>query len=101
MKSFSSLKDSALKTLENKWGQFVAITRSSELMNGHKWEFFLFSLSFIGWFLLSILTLGIGFLWSTPYYMSAKSAYYHGLLEDEANKEPYGQDDYVKVMPTE
>lgn len=25
MKSFSSLKDSALKTLENKWGQFVAI----------------------------------------------------------------------------
>jgi len=26
MKSFSSLKDSALKTLENKWGQFVAIT---------------------------------------------------------------------------
>ena len=24
MKSFSSLKDSALKTLENKWGQFVA-----------------------------------------------------------------------------
>lgn len=26
MKIFSSLKDSALKTLENKWGQFVAIT---------------------------------------------------------------------------
>ena len=26
MKSFSSLKDSALKTLENKWGQFVTIT---------------------------------------------------------------------------
>ena len=26
MKSFSSLKDSALKTLENKWGQFVDIT---------------------------------------------------------------------------
>lgn len=26
MKSFSCLKDSALKTLENKWGQFVAIT---------------------------------------------------------------------------
>ena len=79
----------------------AAITRSSELMNGHKWEFFLFSLSFIGWFLLSILTFGIGFLWSTPYYMSAKSAYYHGLLEDEANKKPYGQDDYVKVLPTE
>ena len=51
----------------------AAITRSSELMNGHKWEFFLFSLSFIGWFLLSILTLGIGFLWSTPYYICRRN----------------------------
>ncbi len=44
-----------------------AIQRSQELMQGHKSELFVLGLSFIGWFLLCILTLGIGFVFLIPY----------------------------------
>ncbi len=66
----------------------AAITRSSKLMDGHKLDFFLFSLSFIGWALLAILTFGIGFLWLVPYYSTAKAAFYHELLEEEKRNRP-------------
>ena len=66
----------------------AAITRSSKLMYGHKLDFFLFSLSFIGWALLAILTFGIGFLWLVPYYSTAKAAFYHELLEEEKRNRP-------------
>lgn len=61
----------------------AAITRSSQLMKGHKMQYFWFALSFIGWYLLAALTLGIGFLWLIPYYLTAKAAFYHELLEEE------------------
>ncbi len=64
----------------------AAITRSSQLMQGHKMEYFLFILSFIGWYLLAMLTFGIGFLWLVPYIGTAKAAFYHELLEEEQRK---------------
>ena len=53
-----------------------AITRSRELMDGHKWELFVLSLTFIGWEILGALTLGIGLLWVTPYKNAAYAAFY-------------------------
>ncbi|MGL4912121.1 MAG: DUF975 family protein, partial [Romboutsia sp.] len=44
-------------------GLFEAIGLSIKMMKGHKWELFLIQLSFIGWAILTILTLGIGYLW--------------------------------------
>lgn len=79
----------------------AAITRSSELMYGHKWDFFVFSLSFIGWFLLGILTFGIGLLWFTPYYMSAKVAFYHDLLEEEQKKRGIYESVSIDAVPVE
>ena len=53
------------------------ITRSREMMSGNKGRAFLMDLSFIGWFLLSLVTLGISELfWTAPYYESAKAALY-------------------------
>ncbi len=53
------------------------ISRSRELMNGHKLEAFLMDISFIGWFLLGVLTLGIvDVFWTDPYYESAKANFY-------------------------
>lgn len=54
----------------------AAIERSMEMMKGHKADLFCLLLSFIGWGLLSILTLGIGFLWLWPYMMSAQACFY-------------------------
>ncbi|MCR4965666.1 MAG: DUF975 family protein [Bacteroidales bacterium] len=43
------------------------LERSRILMQGHKWELFQLLFSFIGWAILSILTLGIGFFLLIPY----------------------------------
>ena len=53
-----------------------AITRSRELMDGHKWQLFVLSLTFIGWEILGALCFGIGLLWVTPYKNAAYAAFY-------------------------
>ena len=49
------------------------IKESKEMTNGHKGELFVLGLSFIGWYLLGCITLGIAFIWILP-YMSATYA---------------------------
>ncbi|USS90714.1 DUF975 family protein [Fructilactobacillus carniphilus] len=56
------------------------ITESRRLMNGHKLEFFWLNLSFIGWGILSFMTLGIGFFWLVPYYMGTMVNYHEALV---------------------
>ena len=54
------------------------------LMRGHKFDLFWLQLSFIGWLLLSFLTLGIGLLWLVPYMETAQAAFYGDLTQDRA-----------------
>ncbi|MGM9974453.1 MAG: DUF975 family protein [Clostridiaceae bacterium] len=53
-----------------------AIDRSKEMMSGNKWRLFCLDVSFIGWLILAGLTMGIGFLWLTPYMECARAAFY-------------------------
>ena len=53
-----------------------AINLSRKMMKGHKFDLFWLGLSFIGWILLGILTLGIGYLWLIPYINTATAAFY-------------------------
>ena len=53
-----------------------AIARSKELMDGNKGRLFCLQLSFIGWRLLCVLTLGVGYLWLAPYQNAAEAAFY-------------------------
>ena len=55
------------------------ISKSKELMNGHKWEYFVFVLSFIGWAILSTFTLGILYIWLLPYMYVSIALYYDQL----------------------
>lgn len=59
-----------------------AITLSRKIMNGHKLDLFFLSLTFIGWSLLNILTLGIGSLWLNPYVNATWAAFYRQLQEE-------------------
>lgn len=52
---------------------------SMEMMKGNKWRLFCLWFSFIGWWLLSILTFGILFLWTIPYMQVATAAFYDDL----------------------
>lgn len=56
-----------------------AIEASMAMMQGNKWRLFCLDFSFIGWALLSVLTLGIGFFWLAPYMYSAHAAFYEDL----------------------
>lgn len=59
------------------------ITRSRQMMDGQKWETFMLDLSFIGWYLLSALTLGIlAVFWVNPYYYNTNAALYLRLSEE-------------------
>ncbi len=53
-----------------------AMKESWKLMDGKKMDFFMLNLSFIGWFLLCIITLGLGFLFLYPYLSVTNSKYY-------------------------
>lgn len=57
-----------------------AIGRSKKLMYGHRWRLACLQGRFIGWWLLCILTLGIGMLWLVPYYQVSVSRFYDDLL---------------------
>ncbi len=56
-----------------------AITKSREMMNGNKWKLFCLHFSFIGWYLLGILTLGILYIWLIPYVYAAEAQFYLNL----------------------
>ncbi len=56
------------------------ITMSRQMMNGSKWRTFVLDLSFIGWYLLSALTLGIlGIFYVAPYKSCTDAELYQTL----------------------
>ena len=55
------------------------VTKSRQLMSGHKFELFVLQLSFLGWDILALLTLGIGEIWLIPYKNTTYMAYYRAL----------------------
>ena len=65
-------------------GAIDAMKKSAKMMEEHKGELFLLILSFFGWFLLCILTLGIGFLFLGPYFNTALAHYYEDLKKEQA-----------------
>lgn len=59
-----------------------ALEESMRLMDGHKFDLFYLQLSFIGWAILSILSLGLGFFWLIPYQMTAQAAFYRDIKNE-------------------
>lgn len=76
--SFYILRDNPEMT------QAEARKASIEMMQGNKWRLFCLELSFIGWILLSMLTLGILMFWVAPYMETAVAAFYEDLKAKKA-----------------
>jgi uncharacterized membrane protein len=62
-------------------GAMDAIDKSIKMMYGYKWKLFCLGLRFIGWALLCILTLGIGFLWLMPYMQISIAKFYDDIKD--------------------
>ena len=56
-----------------------AIKISRFMMHGNKWRTFLLDLTFIGWEILNVVTLGIAGLYYSPYYIATFTALYSSL----------------------
>lgn len=54
-----------------------AIMASFRIMAGHRWQLFALRFSFLGWNILGMLTLGIGFLFVIPYKTLADTVFYN------------------------
>lgn len=64
-----------------------AVERSKEIMPGNRAKLFWLSLSFGGWMVLGIFTLGIGYLWLSAYMQVANVAFYYFVNGKKQNSE--------------
>lgn len=55
---------------------------SMDMMDGHKADYLLTCLSFVGWFILGIFTFGILYLWLIPYFKVTMVNFYDNIKED-------------------
>ena len=62
-------------------GVIDGIKRAMSISKGFKWKYFVFLLSFIGWYILACVTLGIGLLWLAPYFVLSTFLFYKHMTE--------------------
>lgn len=55
------------------------LNESIRWMEGHKWQLFCLDLSFIGWYIVGALCLGVGTLFVEPYHQVARANFYEAL----------------------
>ena len=60
---------------------YDALKESWNLMSGKRLKLFLLELSFVGWAILSVLTLFIGFIFLAPYMQTSYAKFYDNLNE--------------------
>ncbi|MBM6723576.1 DUF975 family protein [Pseudoflavonifractor phocaeensis] len=58
-------------------GVLESISNSKQTMKGKKIDLFVMDLSFLGWLILSVFTLGILGLWVSPYLCASEANFYH------------------------
>jgi uncharacterized membrane protein len=63
-----------------------AINLSIKMMKGRKFDLFWLCLSFIGWIILCMFTLGIGYVWLAPYIQTSMAAFYQDVKNDYITK---------------
>lgn len=69
------------------------VNLSTKMMKGHRKEFFILSLSFIGWILLSIITLSLGLIITIPYILTTCALFYDELKKESIKNGVIAQDE--------
>ena len=55
---------------------------SMDMMDGHKTDYIILCLSFVGWVFLGLFTLGILYLWLIPYVFVSMANFYDKIKKD-------------------
>lgn len=59
-----------------------ALRQSKQMMDGHKMDYFVLQLSFIGWALLGTITFGLAYIYVIPYMSAAEANFYRAIKEN-------------------
>ena len=80
-----------------------AITRSREMMDGYKMQLFLLDLSFIGWYIVGALCLGVGTLWVSAYHLTARANFFNEISGYNYRVKKAMEEEQLKaqIAPTE
>lgn len=63
-----------------------ALQASKNMIYGHKWRLFDLWFSFIGWFILCIISFGIALIYVAPYFHTALAVFYADLKQVQHNQ---------------
>ena len=63
-------------------GIWDVLNTSKQLMVGYKFRYFLFNLTFIGWYFLDAITLGISRIWTMPFNTMSMVSFYEAHIQD-------------------
>ncbi len=72
-----------------------ALKDSWELMDGHKFDYFILMLRFLGWLFLSILTIGIGLFFLVPYIQTTAAKFYNSIRYGDHRSGPGDYEDDI------
>lgn len=56
-----------------------ALSRSKEIMKGHKFELFILKLSFFWWYILGSITFGLAYIYVVPYVNATVANFYNSI----------------------
>ena len=65
----------------------VALAKSKEMMNGHKWDLFVLQISFFWWYLLGCVTFGLAYIYVVPYMSATVANFYNSIKGGETTAE--------------
>ena len=83
------------------------LDRSQQMMQGNKGRLFLLDLSFIGWYIVGALCLGIGIIWVAAYHSVARAHFYEelrreqGLVPEETEESPQTEEETFRFEEKE
>ena len=63
-------------------GIWDVLAASKALMVGYKFRYFLFNLTFIGWYFLDIISIGISRIWTLPFITMSMVSFYEARIQD-------------------
>jgi uncharacterized membrane protein len=81
VKSYSYALSSYLLVNDKTLGPVDAITKSRTFMNGKKMQLFMLDLGYLGWYVLSLFTLGILSIWVSAWHQTARTLFFADVVQ--------------------
>lgn len=63
-------------------GVMDMVSHAWRMMKGHKFEYIILELSFLGWHLLGTITCGLAYIWIIPYYQMTLVKFFNAIDEE-------------------